>query len=820
MQTQGGEAAAAAVESSERHFVLRLTVDFDRTGNPVDISDRVDNIRTDRALKGSAPEEIMLVEGSSAAELRFDLTGDLYGLSPVSVFSPFNGDSPFYNDAPVGAEVVYELGIETVLGTVWYPQFVGNLRTINPSRRRNGNIVEFTALDRVEKLRRPVQFAPFAVADYHLSRGTVKSQLYNSQSIIDHCLRHSKVSPTRLVPPTRADMGLPPTGTRDGCLFWLTGTGSYNPTIGWRARAIYDNPPTIDGSGTEAYDQYGQMHPDLEGDDTAVRPLNLRSYRSYEPSGSGDQASRTAGYWTADRDNLGGINAHYLGVTLALNPNGTNIDYAYNTPRRYLVQIQTDNYYFLRIRVDNGQIYFTAQNGTGSFNESNRYNIPTDVENVEVRAYYNIRPAGEEDELYFRVGNVLQHVSVPDLGEGDRGFNPTKGLILVNHDVAFNDLWYTFRSTGGVYLLDDPSGPEWSGEARQAEYAASLDRGLQELTHLPVRKGEDAWEIIQEVVSAEYGAAFWDEKGIFRFWNANRIHNLQSSVVRDISLDQVSHLDITNSLDSVRNVWSLEASRSRAIYGSIYESRDPDEFRIPGQTLREFRIWSDNVIAPDPFRVYRRSTSSDSFPDWDDDDPHCYVVQWLKNGSWVQDDNLSSGVDINVSYDDTGDLILRVWNGYSEDARFARGSQNLPSLKLGGVVAEEFPRMIHSAEDQDSVAKYGPRNMKIDGPWAQERLVSSEVDAFITGRTVEPIPTTDAITIPGDPRLQLGDTVDIKDPDGMGETLRVQILGIQRTFSKGVGLEDVLTVELVRPSGVGIWDSEQYGRWDETFIWS
>src|SRR5690606_42117161 len=78
---------------------------------------------------------------------------------------------------------------------------------------------------------------------------------------------------------------------------------------------------------------------------------------------------------------------------------------------------------------------------------------------------------------------------------------------------------------------------------------------------------------------------------------------------------------------------------------------------------------------------------------------------------------------------------------------------------------------------------------------------------------------TDAITIAGDPRLQMGDTIEIKDPEGMGETLRVQILRISRTFSRDGGLEDVLTVELVRPAGIGIWDSEQYGIWDDTFRW-
>src|SRR5690606_15301842 len=133
----------------------------------------------------------------------------------------------------------------------------------------------------------------------------------------------------------------------------------------WRARQIYDNPPETD-NGPGIYDQLGQIHPDLEDDETAARPLNLRAYRSQEPSGSGDQDSRTAGYWVADRSNLGGTGAHYLGVTLALDPDGTNVNYAYNTPRRYLIQAQTANNYFLRIRVSGGRIWLSAQNGTRS----------------------------------------------------------------------------------------------------------------------------------------------------------------------------------------------------------------------------------------------------------------------------------------------------------------------------------------------------------------------------------------------------------------------------------------------------------------------
>src|SRR5690606_34188742 len=679
---------------------VRLTVDFERNGEPVDVSDLVDNISTDRMMKGSAPEEIMLVEGSSAAELKFDLSGELYGYPAVVVFSPFNGQSPFYNDAPIGAEVVYELGIETVLGTVWYPQFVGNIRTISPDR--GNNVVEFTALDRVENLRKPVRFAPFAVADYHTSRGVIDAQVYNSQAIIDHCLRHSKVSPTRLCPPTRNDMGLPPSGTVDGCLFWLAGTGAYHPLIGWRARQIYDNPPETD-NGPSIYDQRGQIHPELEDGGTAVRSLNLRAYRSQEPSGAGDQASRTAGYWVADRGNLGGTGAHYLGVTLALDPDGTNVNYAYNTPRRYLIQVQTANNYFLRIRVSGGRIWLSAQNGTGAYNESNYVDLPTGVDNVEVKAYYAIRPGGEQDWLYFRVGDVVQGpVRVPDLGAGDSSYSSTRGLILVNNDVGFNDLWYTFRNTNAIYLPED-FGQRWSGEAPQASYAASLDKGLQDLTYLPIRDGDDAWEVIQDVVGAEFGSAFWDEKGIFRFWNAHRIRDLQTKVVRRLTLDEVSGLQITNSLDSVRNIWSVDAGKKKTVYSRIYESRDPEEFRVPGGAAQYVRLWVEHVAAPDRFVLTRyRVRNEADLPAWNDAVNHGFVAQWLINGEWWEQPYRSLSGAVRAYYADTGELILRLQNGWPEPMRFAGGPNNIPALRIQGTAVEEFPNVIITDEDQES----------------------------------------------------------------------------------------------------------------------
>src|SRR5690606_9336551 len=282
------------------------------------------------------------------------------------------------------------------------------------------------------------------------------------------------------------------------------------------------------------------------------------------------------------------------------------------------------------------------------------------------------QPAGTSDTLYFQVGDVVQGpVSVPDLGAPPSVNNEDQGLVLVNHDIGFNDLWFTFRAVGGLFFLDDPDFSAYSGEARPATYAASLDKGLQDLTYLPIRDGDDAWEVIQDVVGAEFGSAFWDEKGVFRFWNAHRIRDLQTKVVRRLTLDEVSGLQVTNSLDSVRNIWSVDAGRKKAVYGTIYESRDPDEFMTPAGSIRTFRVWSENVVAPDPFLVRRRSTlgPDTDYPNdpWNDEETHTYVVQFLINGKWIQKESGTqgvSGVDIRCMYTDTGELLLRVANGH------------------------------------------------------------------------------------------------------------------------------------------------------------
>jgi hypothetical protein len=356
---------------------------------------------------------------------------------------------------------------------------------------------------------------------------------------------------------------------------------------------------------------------------------------------------------------------------------------------------------------------------------------------------------------------------------------------------------------------------------RAARYAGVLDEGLNKLTLMPNTSYEDAWELAGAVAAAEMGAVFWDEAGTFRFWNRDTITAKQAAAVRTLTPSDVEGLSLENSLDSLRNIVQADALLATADQAMIFDSSDNEEFFVPGATAVVRNIPASNdVMAAQPGFVTRYSSTAGSFPVWNANVQHGYVVQWYEGGSWHEMDNRTSGVDILAYSDGQGNTTLRFWNGYGEAARFSDNAGNA-RLRVLGTSVMRSDNVVTEFRDNASVAKYGPRNLPLSGDWVQTQPTTiTRLGQFMLDRTTQSIPVITDVPIPGDPRLQLADCVDIRDPWGIGEQLKLQILGYKRVFSKNGGLTDHLSVELIRPSLLGIWDSPQYGRWDETLIWS
>lgn len=808
MQTHGGDAATEAILSSHRDIRSVIMVDWDKDGRYdaylSDLSHWVSDVTVDRALKGSAPEEVLLIEGSAAAEISITIGGEdrnpgtAVWLPMTGIFSKYQRFSPFYGKNLVGAELTWTIQVNTEFGTVEYPQFVGQVRTIEPDRA--SNTVTITALDRSELLRRPVRLCPWAIADEHIHTGKTGSQLAHSHWIIDTCLRQCGVSSTPKRPVFREEqVGL---GLYDGLMWYLTGNGSYLPTIGYM-----DNPHAMSfpADSTPMYASTAEKHPVAGTDDArplALYPLNLpvRQVRDQH------QHRGVLRYWVQNQDELNPVGTHYLGFTL--NANGPNASLFQTIAPFCVMEVTIGRARLLEVWISAGKVYTRIMDhssgqtfGNGTVHTSPQINIPTGQPHVDIHVQWDTTSqsgvrcqvkAGSNDSGWVSVG------AAPATSGSNILIDQVKGRVTVSHALSFSDMFYAVR-----YYQN--AGTNGTHEAwREAAYGAVLDRGLNRFSYTP-SKAEEAWKFITDVAAAEYGSVFWDEDGIFRFWNYDTMRAKQSTSVRTFSLDDFTGLKMSDTIDSVRNIYNVQTTRRRGVWaGGVYKSSDVGEFYTPGQSTRRFKLFRADIQSPLTFFMNKYSSDPGAYawPKWDDDVAHGYCIQYYTSVGWAEM-NERAGVNVSVYFSSDGFLTVRVTNGWSEPIRFAKGLNENSSAAFhiqGTKILEDDPISVQY-HNPSSVLEFGPQILDLDGDWHQEQFGANLLIPKMGQRTLKPIPATDAITVPGDPRIQLGDMVTLTDAQGLGARMYVQILGIRREWSRDSGLTDTYSVEVVAQPG-------------------
>lgn len=831
MQEHGGAAAEAAILAGERTISVSLRVDWDQDGkfenDLSELSPFVSNVKLDRALSGSAPEEILLIEGAAAAELSATLGGEFEGQQLPWIFSPYNRLSPLYGKPLVGVDIEYDIIIETPVGEFVYPQFRGQVRTTAPNR--GDNTLELTALDRVELLRKPVQLPPWAVSEEHANYGELSKMSLFSRWVIDHCLRLCDISPSPYRPAFREELNVPDNGL-DGVQFYMSGNGGWLPTIGWLDNL---NANTFPNPGEFVYSTFAPRHPDA--------PLDGRRPSGLYGLGNGISDARVPNsqgylhYWSLDRDLINPRAAHVMGMTLMTE--GTNASPA-TIAEHPALEVVIGGYYYLYIMIANGQVWtrrrYAPPSGTAVNLDSPKVNIPTGVSNIDIvaiwdnspqtgsRAYIRARPTGQSTG-----GNESNFATVLGPGLSDASlYDHIKGRVRIGHALGMGDVYYATRN---IFNANIPFMEQSS--LRKAKYPASLDAGLNRLSHMPSREAKDAWDIITEVAAAEFGSVFFDESGVFRFWDWDRMLAKQNTPVRVLTLDQVSGLNFTNSLDSVRNVITVQATKKRAVFGAVYESGDADEFYIPPAETKIFKVWVDDVVSPLTFRMedqtapggdpattlshYRHYTLLDNdLPQggndgsifnmeiWDEDAvQHGYVVSFRDpvTFEWREVNDWRGYVIIDQYFSGDGFLTVRVRNRTGDRPIRLATQGGSPAYHMGGTKIIDYGTQSVISRGRASIQKYGARNLELDGDWYQDTTATLDLITKMRERTEDPIPSTDAITIAGDPRLQLGDAIMISDPDGFGDDLHMQILGISREWDIEAGLIDTLSVEMLAP---------------------
>lgn len=824
------DAAKRVIEGRSRSIRARVLVDWNGNGNYdslVGVLDSwVQSVSTERALKGSAPEEILLVEGSSAAEMSVVLSGNYQGMNLTSVFSRYNRLSPLYGRRTVGASIKYSLFVDTPLGEAEYPQFVGEIRTITPDRGEN--TVEITALDKVENLRRPVYLPQWAMYGLAASWGETDSQVAWSHGIIDLCLRNCDVSPSPKRPTTRTEMQVPD-DSLDGVQFFLPGNGTYVPAVGW-----VDNPRAMafPNRGKAMYEPNGAIHPDVE--DEAIPPLGLKGVNpaNFNPSLPGQNISPryegTLRYWCANRDRIPPNGTHWIGFRINDPQQAHDIGPSLLNQSNALFQVMVPNSRYLMVLLNSqGQIVVTRTNWISA----NQYEsissapvtIPTNEGPVEVFVALD-QTTQSGSKIYIKVGSNSnggwQTFGSPPTPNANPYFGHTNilGRVQVGQLLDMSDIAYGARNLYNTSFSNQDN--LW----RTAGSAAVLDRGLNRLSHIPSNSTAEAWQVITDVAAAEFGSVMWDEKGVFRFWNQETLVSKQQTPVRTLTIDYAESLALTDTLDSVRNVFIIEAQKRRAVdTNSVYSSDDESEFETPARTTSRTTVWVEDVVSPLTFMLGRygsqeRPAGNTTQPaQFLDELSHGYVLQGYFPANyggygypegWFEWNAQIAPVDAVAYFNHEGQLVVRIWNGNNVPIRFSKGlvgnaNDDAPALNIGGTRVEDYPSQKFTIRNQSSISRYGEKTLELSGEWYQDTYTTSNMIGTLMTRTADPIPVSDSITVPGDPRLQLGDTVILQDAEGFGIDIPAQIIGISRDFSDG-GLKDTLTIEVLRPYDGGI----------------
>lgn len=813
MQTQGGAAADTAILSRERNFRMAVYVDWSGDSDvnqPIpELSDYIESISLDRALKGSAPEELLLIEGSSAAELSMTIGGDINGMPLPNVFSRLNPASPLYGYRTVGAEIVYQIIVDTPVGNFVYQQFVGTIRTIKPNR--GANTVDITALDKSELLRKPVQIPMWAMSEIAERWGELDSQTCWSHSLLDSALRLCDVGVSAKRPTYFEELD-GRVNSNEGVQFWLTGNGTYIPTVGW-----LDNP-NIDcfpNRGKLMYNETGgTLHPDAPVGSTPPQVfagVGTANYAQAVPAREEDEGFLR--YWPLDRNDIGAYGYYYMGLTLNNTAQAAAVSGSYQLFEFYGPWSRV-----YRIMIGNGKMWVTKQltrdNGSVVTNTSGTVNIPTNVSTADIFVTF--------DNTVATGSRVFIKCGANQLGWSAFGANNTEyafflssfnilGRVTVNNIVDLSDAFLCYRENQA-----NPSVAYQPDQCyRRPTNLAVLDRGLNRFSYIPDSKPQEAWKLVTDVAAAEHGSVFFDEQGTFRFWNRETVDEKAQTSVRWVTLDDLESLTWTDNIDSVRNIYTVTANKKRAVYvPSAFSSTDVNEFMTPGSQTKLFRVWVNDIVSPLPWNM-QRGFSQDLAGKWKYTNiHHNYIVQFYHPPGWNSggtvtgegwyEEGLQPEPVVILGFDGDGWLTVRVDNRSVLPIRFASGVWTDPrandsaAFNVVGTKIVDYGEQAFVIENQPSIAMYGPKTLDLSGEYIQDTFNATNFVSTLMARTAAPSPTTEQITIPCDPRLQLGDTINLADAQGFGGNIPVQILGINRGWSESNGFTDQLTIELTR----------------------
>ncbi|MEB0200562.1 hypothetical protein QN354_02180 [Cryobacterium sp. 5I3] len=328
---------------------------------------------------------------------------------------------------------------------------------------------------------------------------------------------------------------------------------------------------------------------------------------------------------------------------------------------------------------------------------------------------------------------------------------------------------------------------------------ADLSRGALDLGTIPNVDGKDSWAVLQDIAAAELGMVGFSESGRFFFKNRADL-TASTAPVATWGLDLVEELGGSVSVDGILTRATATVKQSTGVYAG-YSNADPLTMAVPSAI-------ADRVFAIPISGSSVLLTGSVPFVPTSNQ----VSIVTLASGAWNTEvgmvlcfdsagSSIYTGPDVRAwitpvsqtawrvnFWNNSGAILYTAWPASwvtGSDAPFERNAGS-PAFWVCGYSfpTDQIPDTPVDRTNYVAVDTWGERVLDLgDSVWRQN---VAQVEAFATAvlaSTSRPRAQLDDITVPADPRWQLGDPITVHDALGRLADFTARITSIELTIS-------------------------------------
>lgn len=790
---------AEAVMSDDRVPVWRVQADWTRqdyTGFGADLSATVRSIEVEREIMGDLPPEAGVVDGYASGKVTLRLGGsndtayradDDARMTLAEELSPYRTDSPLYGLTLTPTPVRVDLGLLTERGPKLIRQLTGVIRKLDISE--SARTVDLDGLDPSELIREIVTLPTYAEFLTHAKRRPWAITV-NSQWIIDYVLRRNGIYAS---PPLRPD-----------AFIACTGHGGLVSERGFNGAPISIAISTPPGAGLWVEDS----HPwGMLGTPENAQGGTVGYQEFHGTPGSGDTVPMRF-------ENGYGIAVSFwchIGSYMNLGSSFENriMQYrptAYDEPRLFINGYGNGDIY-CGVVDETGYIAATPRIPTGNANRWRHIGVHWRWISASV-CRVTVRMDGQTRQ--YDVTGAQVTVVETSVKEGYRRVQQTRMMM--------------FRSWTNMQTWITPNAPtlaEWQQlENHVAE--AEIGRGVNELLYLPDVASVESWDLLKQVVGAEYGVHGFDPAGRYYFRPRSDTYVGEPDIDLDVE-QNLSDVAYSISSDSVRNVvgYTAQPRYHDGTLRTVVKAEDVLQFTIPGGKVYVYEL--DWPFGAAGYQGGRLPYCSQDLGVWKSDTVHGWSYSTGTNYTnpsnvqnvvvtYVQIDSRKARLIVDNTY---GSATIRL--ATAADSADVAGKPGEPAMRISGWPLIDQPAHVASYRDDESIARtLSPRTLSLESSeWRQQPAALDALCQQLLVALAHPVTVLSDLPVRADPRTQVGMVARLRFRDEGSAPVIGTVVRTRRSLDEG-GLTDTLSVrplpiQTLAPPGITFYiDASRY----------